>query len=52
VNSQLGIQIMLGKTGDPRAAVTQYRNQLTQAGIDRLIGEVKNQLANFTAPGQ
>jgi putative aldouronate transport system substrate-binding protein len=52
VNSQLGIQIMLGKTNDPRAAVTQYRNQLTQAGIERLIAEVKNQLAGFTPPGK
>jgi putative aldouronate transport system substrate-binding protein len=52
VNSQLGIQIMLGKTSDPEAAVEQYRRQLTQAGIDKLIAEVESQLANFTPPGQ
>lgn len=48
VNSQLGIQIMLGKTNDPKEAVARYRAQLTQAGIERVIAEVKNQLANFT----
>lgn len=48
VNSQLGIQIMLGKAGDPEKAVEQYRNQLKQAGIDKVIAEVKAQLENFT----
>ncbi|MDR2102779.1 MAG: extracellular solute-binding protein [Treponema sp.] len=48
VNSQLGIQIMLGKTQDPREAVVRYRNQLTQAGIEKVVGEVKKQLAGFT----
>lgn len=48
VNSQIGIQIMLGKTQDPKQAVEQYRNQLTQAGIEKLIEEVKSQLENHT----
>jgi putative aldouronate transport system substrate-binding protein len=48
VNSQLGIQIMFGKTNDPKEAVARYRAQLTQAGIERVIAEVKSQLANFT----
>ncbi len=48
VNSQLGIQIMLGKTQDPKKAVEDYRNQLKQAGVDKLIQEVKDQLSKFT----
>lgn len=48
VNSQIGVQIMLGKTKDPKAAVQQYRSQLKQAGIDKVIEELKSQLANFT----
>jgi putative aldouronate transport system substrate-binding protein len=52
VNSQLGIQLMLGKTQDPRAAVAQYRQQLTQAGIENLIAELKNQMAGFTPAGK
>lgn len=53
VNSQLGIQIMLGKTtGDPKAAVAEYRKQLEQAGINKVIEEVKSQLANFTPIGK
>jgi putative aldouronate transport system substrate-binding protein len=50
VNSQLGIQIMLGKTPEPRAAVERYRSQLTQAGIEKLIAEIKGQMASFTPP--
>ncbi|GHV02895.1 hypothetical protein FACS189485_04640 [Spirochaetia bacterium] len=52
VNSQLGIQLMLGKTQDPRAAVAQYRQQLTQAGIEKLIAELKSQMAGFTPAGK
>ena len=48
VNSQLGIQIMLGKTNDPAKAVEQYREQLKQAGIEKVIGELKKQLESFT----
>ena len=48
VNSQLGIQIMLGKTKDPVKEVEQYRKQLKQAGIEKVIGEVKKQLGDFT----
>lgn len=48
VSSQIGNQIMLGKTKDPKAAVQQYRSQLKQAGIDKVIEELKSQLANFT----
>lgn len=48
VNSQLGIQIMLGKTNDPVAAVEQYREQLKNAGVDKVIEELKTQLKDFT----
>lgn len=48
VNSQIGIQIMLGKASDPKEAVEQYRNQLKQAGIEKVIEEVKKQLEGFT----
>lgn len=49
VNSQLGVQIMLGKTGmDPKEAVAQYRQQLKDAGIEKVIDEVKAQLEDFT----
>jgi putative aldouronate transport system substrate-binding protein len=48
VNAQLGIQLMLGKTSkDPKEAVADYRNQLTKAGIDKVIAEVEKQLAEF-----
>ncbi|NOU80682.1 extracellular solute-binding protein [Paenibacillus sp. LMG 31459] len=48
VNAQLGIQLMLGKTSkDPKAAVADYRDQLTKAGIDKVIAEVEKQLAEF-----
>ena len=53
VNAQLGIQIMLGKTTqDPKAAVAEYRSQLEKAGINKVIEEVKAQLANFTPVGK
>lgn len=53
VNAQLGIQIMLGKTTqDPKAAVAEYRKQLEQAGINKVIEEVKSQLADFTPIGK
>lgn len=53
VNAQLGTQILLGKTTmDPVKAVEEYRNQLKQAGIDKVIEEVKSQLANFTPVGE
>lgn len=53
VNAQLGIQIMLGKTTmDPKEAVAEYRKQLEQAGINKVIEEVKSQLANFTPVGK
>lgn len=48
VNSQLGIQIMLGKTQDPKQAVEQYREQLKQAGVEKVIEQVKSQLEEFT----
>lgn len=48
VNSQLGTQLMLGKTSkDPKAAVADYRDQLKKAGIDKVIAEVQKQLAEF-----
>lgn len=45
VNSQLGLQIMLGKTDDPVAAVAEYRKQLEAAGINELIEAVRSQYA-------
>lgn len=48
VNSQLGIQLMLGKTSkEPKKAVAEYREQLKKAGIDKVIAEVQKQLAEF-----
>ncbi|WP_419872500.1 DUF3502 domain-containing protein [Candidatus Pristimantibacillus sp. PTI5] len=48
VNSQLGMQLMLGKTSkDPKEAVADYRKQLQAAGIDKVIAEVQAQLADF-----
>jgi putative aldouronate transport system substrate-binding protein len=52
VNSELGVQIMFGKTSDPAAAVERYRAQLTRAGIERVIAELKSQLAGFTPVGR
>ncbi len=47
VDSQLGIQLMLGKTtDDPKTAVQKYRDQLKKAGVDDIINELKAQLAN------
>ena len=50
VNSQLGMQIMLGKTAqDPKDAVAEYRKQLEAAGINDVIEAVKTQYADFLA---
>ncbi len=50
VNSQLGMQIMLGKTAqDPKDAVTEYRKQLEAAGINEVIEAVKTQYQEFLA---
>ncbi len=49
VNTNLGVQLMFGKTSvSVEEAVQQYRDELTQAGIETVIEEVKAQLANFT----
>lgn len=48
VNATLGIQLMLGKTqDDPKKAVEQYRQQLKQAGIEKIVAEVNSQLQSF-----
>ncbi len=48
VNATLGNQIMLGKTtDDPETAVQKYRDQLTSAGVDKIIEEVKRQLEEY-----
>lgn len=52
VNSQIGTQIMLGKVDDPVKAVEDYRQQLKDAGIDKVIEEVKAQLKEFTPIGK
>ncbi len=50
VDSQLGIQIMLGKTAqDPKAAVAEYKSQLEAAGIQNVVDAVNSQLAAFRA---
>ncbi len=53
VNNQIGVQLMLGKApGDVAAAVEDYRNQLTSAGIEDVINELKSQLEGFTPLGK
>ena len=47
VNAQLGLQILLGKTADPVAAVAQYRQQLEAAGIQTLLDAVNEQYGAF-----
>ncbi|WP_410514599.1 extracellular solute-binding protein [Paenibacillus sp. BR2-3] len=48
VNSQLGVQLMLGKTSkSPKEAVAEYRDQLKKAGVDKVIAEVEKQLTEF-----
>lgn len=48
VNSSTGNQICLGKTQeDPKEAVAKYREQLTQAGIEKILEELKKQLDAF-----
>jgi putative aldouronate transport system substrate-binding protein len=50
VDSQLGIQILLGKTSqDPKEAVAEYRKQLKAAGVDDVIAEVNSQYSDFVA---
>lgn len=50
VDSQLGIQLMLGKTTeDPLVALEQYRAQLKTAGIDTIVEAVKAQYAAYLA---
>lgn len=49
INSTIGWQLMLGKTQDDVAtAVESYRQQLKDAGIDKIIDELNTQLADFT----
>lgn len=48
IDSQLGIQILLGKTAqDPKAAVAEYRKQLKAAGVDDVVNAVKSQYSKF-----
>ncbi|MDT8718037.1 DUF3502 domain-containing protein [Clostridium sp. 19966] len=48
VDSQLGIQILLGKTSqDPKAAVAEYRKELKAAGVDEVINAVNTQYSKF-----
>lgn len=49
VNANLGVQLLFGKTqNDPLEALEEYRSQLQQAGVDKVIEEVKTQLEGFT----
>ena len=41
------MQILLGKTADPVAAVAEYRQQLEAAGINAIIDAVKVQYDAF-----
>lgn len=47
INSQYGIPILLGKAGDPKAAVQRYRQELEVAGIQKVIDTLKEQLKDF-----
>ncbi|NJP41105.1 DUF3502 domain-containing protein [Oscillospiraceae bacterium HV4-5-C5C] len=48
VNANLGTQLMLGKTQDDvKTAVENYRQQLKDAGVDKVIEEVKTQYEAF-----
>ena len=48
VDSQLGIQILLGETTqDPKDAVAEYRKQLEAAGINDVINAVNEQLKDY-----
>lgn len=48
VDSQLGIQIMLGVTSqDPKEAVAEYRKQLEAAGVNDVINVVNEQLKEY-----
>lgn len=47
VDAQLGLQIMLGKTADPVAAVADYRKQLEAAGVNTIVDAVNEQYAAF-----
>ena len=50
LDSQLGIQILLGKTSqDPKEAVAEYRKQLKAAGIDTVLDEVNKQWSAYNA---
>lgn len=52
VDATLGIQLLFGKTqSDAAQALAQYREQLKNAGIDKVIEEVKTQLESFTPVG-
>ena len=50
VNVTYGNPLMLGKaTKDVEEAVQEYRDQLTAAGIDKVIEELKSQLDEWVA---
>lgn len=49
VTSALGPAITFGKTGDPEAAVIEYREKLKKAGIDKVLEEVQRQLDAYKA---
>ena len=50
VNANLGTQLMLGKTQDDvKTAVEDYRQQLKDAGVEKVIEEVKTQYEAFKA---
>ncbi len=49
VDSQLGIQILLGKTSDAADSVSKYREQLKTAGVDTVVDEVNKQYEAFKA---
>lgn len=53
INNELGRQILLGKSPiDVETAVQNYRDSLTQAGIDTVIAEIVAQLESFTPIGK
>lgn len=49
INSQIGTEILYGKVDDAAKAVEDYRTQLTNAGIQKILDEVIKQYKEFSA---
>ncbi|CAM4181462.1 MAG: extracellular solute-binding protein [Paenibacillus macerans] len=49
VTGELGPAIVMGKAGDPAAAVEEFRSKLKQAGYDKVLAELQKQLDAYKA---